>query len=46
MTGSDTVQLKDVNAIGSSFTSTWDTGGTDEIVYDGAAPRSTCAARR
>ena len=34
-TGNDTYQLKDVNAIGTYYTSIWDAGGTDQIVYDG-----------
>jgi len=34
-TGNDTYTLKDVNAPGTFFTSIWDGGGTDEIVYSG-----------
>jgi hypothetical protein len=35
-TGDDTYTLKDVNAPGTYFSSIWDAGGTDSIVYDGA----------
>ena len=35
-TGNDTYVLKDVNAQGTFYSSIWDAGGTDEIVYDGA----------
>ena len=34
--GSDTYALKDVNAAGTFYSSIWDTGGTDQIVYDGS----------
>ena len=34
-TGDDTYTLKDVNAAGTYFSSIWDAGGTDRIVYDG-----------
>lgn len=39
-TGNDTYTLKDVNASGTSYTSIWDGGGIDEIVYDGARDAS------
>lgn len=35
-TGNDTYTLKDVNAAGTYYSSIWDAGGTDQIVYDGA----------
>ena len=35
-TGNDSYTLKDVNAPGTYFSSIWDAGGTDEIVYSGA----------
>jgi len=35
-TGNDTYVLNDVNAVGTYFSSIWDAGGTDEIVYSGA----------
>ena len=35
-TGNDTYTLKDVNAPGTFYSSIWDGGGTDEIVYSGA----------
>ena len=35
-TGNDVYVLKDVNAAGTYFTSIWDGGGTDSIVYQGA----------
>jgi serralysin len=35
-TGNDTYTLKDVNAAGTFYTSIWDAGGTDQIVYSGA----------
>lgn len=35
-TGNDTYTLKDVNAAGTYFSSIWDGGGTDAIVYSGA----------
>ncbi len=35
-TGSDVYVLKDVNAPGTFYTSIWDAGGTDSIVYNGA----------
>lgn len=35
-TGDDTYTLKDVNAPGTYYSSIWDAGGTDQIVYDGA----------
>jgi serralysin len=34
--GSDLYEMKDVNAAGTYYSSIWDTGGTDEIRYDGA----------
>jgi Ca2+-binding RTX toxin-like protein len=34
--GDDTYTLKDTNGAGNFFASIWDTGGTDQIVYDGA----------
>jgi Ca2+-binding RTX toxin-like protein len=34
-TGNDTYTLKDVNAAGTFFSSIWDGGGTDQIVYSG-----------
>ncbi|MEA3002943.1 MAG: serralysin [Sphingomonadales bacterium] len=34
-TGNDVYMLKDVNAIGTYFSSIWDAGGTDEIQYVG-----------
>ncbi|MEL7232630.1 MAG: pre-peptidase C-terminal domain-containing protein, partial [Pseudomonadota bacterium] len=33
--GNDTYSLTDTNAAGTFWQSIWDTGGTDEIVYDG-----------
>ncbi|HEU0099564.1 MAG TPA: M10 family metallopeptidase C-terminal domain-containing protein [Allosphingosinicella sp.] len=35
-TGNDTYVLKDVNAPGTYYSSIWDGGGTDEIVYSGS----------
>ncbi|WP_166037437.1 M10 family metallopeptidase C-terminal domain-containing protein [Sphingosinicella sp. YJ22] len=35
-TGNDTYVMKDVNAAGTYFSSIWDGGGTDQIVYNGA----------
>jgi Ca2+-binding RTX toxin-like protein len=35
-TGNDTYVLKDVNAAGTYYSSIWDMGGTDSIVYAGA----------
>ena len=35
-TGNDTYTLKDVNAAGTFYSSIWDGGGTDEIVYSGS----------
>jgi hypothetical protein len=35
-TGNDTYALKDVNAAGTYYTSIWDAGGIDEIVYGGS----------
>jgi len=35
-TGNDTYALKDVNAAGTYYSSIWDAGGIDQIVYDGA----------
>jgi Ca2+-binding RTX toxin-like protein len=35
-TGDDVYTLKDVNAPGTYYTSIWDAGGTDSIVYGGA----------
>jgi serralysin len=35
-TGNDTYTLKDVNAAGTYYSSIWDGGGTDEIVYAGS----------
>ncbi|MEO7177554.1 MAG: M10 family metallopeptidase C-terminal domain-containing protein, partial [Allosphingosinicella sp.] len=35
-TGNDVYTLKDVNAAGTYFTSIWDGGGTDSIVYQGS----------
>ena len=35
-TGNDTYVLKDENAPGTFYSSIWDGGGTDEIVYNGA----------
>jgi serralysin len=35
-TGNDVYTLKDVNAIGTYFSSIWDAGGTDEIQYVGS----------
>ena len=35
-TGDDSYTLKDVNAPGTYYSSIWDGGGTDSIVYDGA----------
>ena len=35
-TGNDTYTIKDFNGPGNSYTSIWDGGGTDAIVYDGA----------
>lgn len=35
-TGDDTYELKDVNAAGTYFSSIWDAGGTDRMVYNGA----------
>lgn len=35
-TGNDTYTLQDVNAAGTYYSSIWDAGGTDQIVYDGA----------
>ncbi|HYG47900.1 MAG TPA: M10 family metallopeptidase C-terminal domain-containing protein [Allosphingosinicella sp.] len=35
-TGNDTYTLKDVNAAGTFYSSIWDGGGTDEIVYAGS----------
>ncbi len=35
-TGDDSYVLKDVNAAGTFYSSIWDGGGTDEIVYGGA----------
>ena len=35
-TGNDSYELKDVNAVGTYWSSIWDAGGTDEIVYSGA----------
>jgi len=35
-TGDDIYTLKDVNAPGTYYSSIWDAGGTDSIVYDGA----------
>ena len=34
-TGNDTYTLKDVNEAGTFYTSIWDAGGTDQIVYSG-----------
>jgi Ca2+-binding RTX toxin-like protein len=34
-TGNDTYTLKDENAVGTFYSSIWDGGGTDQIVYDG-----------
>ena len=34
--GNDTYTLKDENAAGTFYSSIWDTGGTDQIVYGGA----------
>jgi Ca2+-binding RTX toxin-like protein len=36
-TGNDTYTIKDFNGPGNYFSSIWDGGGTDQIVYDGAA---------
>ena len=38
-TGNDIYTLKDVNAPGTYYSSIWDAGGTDSIVYSGAARR-------
>jgi hypothetical protein len=35
-TGNNTYTLKDVNAAGTFYSSIWDGGGTDEIVYNGS----------
>jgi serralysin len=35
-TGDDTYELKDVNAAGTYFSSIWDAGGTDRMVYNGS----------
>jgi len=35
-TGNDTYTLSDVNGPGNFYSSIWDAGGTDQIVYDGA----------
>jgi serralysin len=35
-TGNDTYVLKDVNAAGTYYSSIWDAGGVDKIVYSGA----------
>lgn len=35
-TGNDTYTIKDYNGPGNSYTSIWDAGGTDQIVYNGA----------
>ncbi|HEX8379403.1 MAG TPA: M10 family metallopeptidase C-terminal domain-containing protein [Allosphingosinicella sp.] len=35
-TGNDVYTLKDVNAAGTFYSSIWDGGGTDSIVYDGS----------
>jgi Ca2+-binding RTX toxin-like protein len=35
-TGDDTYTLKDENAVGTYYSSIWDAGGTDQIVYSGA----------
>ncbi len=35
-TGDNVYTLKDVNAAGTFYSSIWDGGGTDQIVYDGA----------
>ncbi len=35
-TGNDTYTLKDVNALGTFYSSIWDGGGVDQIVYSGA----------
>lgn len=39
-TGNDTYVLKDVNALGTFYSSIWDAAGTDQIVYDGARDAS------
>ena len=45
-TGGDTYTLPDINAPGTYWTSIWDAGGIDQIVYAGrATSRSTCAPR-
>ncbi len=36
-TGDDTYVIRDENAPGTYFSTIWDTGGTDEIVYEGSA---------
>jgi hypothetical protein len=35
-TGDDTYELKDVNAVGTYYSSIWDAGGIDQIVYNGS----------
>ena len=39
-TGDDTYTIKDFNGPGNFYSSIWDAGGTDQIVYDGARDAS------
>lgn len=39
-TGNDTYTIKDFNGPGNFYTSIWDAGGVDEIVYNGSADAS------
>jgi serralysin len=39
-TGNDTYTIKDFNGPGNYYSSIWDGGGTDQIVYEGAADAS------